>query len=167
MGRLHEDRHAFLRTEVTGWGIPLPFTTIKGQTLANGPELLRMRIPTVHRLGVGEAVAVGNRWPWVFYYRFCVTSVFTWIVQHRHLLAVLLAWVVVAGGWVKLPRHLSPMWRSTARSHVRKLQVLQSKFLRIATNHLGTWVTGKFTRISGFHSSPTTSEHWLRVSTQS
>jgi hypothetical protein len=29
--------------------------------------------------------------------------------------------------------------------------------------HLGTLVTGKFTRILGFHSSLTTSEHWLRV----
>jgi hypothetical protein len=27
-----------------------------------------------------------------------------------------------------------PIWRSTARSHVRKLEVLQSKCLRIATN---------------------------------
>jgi len=26
-----------------------------------------------------------------------------------------------------------PAWRSAARSHVRKLQVLQSKFLRLAT----------------------------------
>jgi hypothetical protein len=33
--------------------------------------------------------------------------------------------------------------------------------------HLGTLVTGKFTRIWGFHSSPTTSERWLIVSTQS
>jgi hypothetical protein len=33
--------------------------------------------------------------------------------------------------------------------------------------HLGTLVTGRFTRIWGFHSSPNTSEHWLRVSTQS
>jgi hypothetical protein len=32
---------------------------------------------------------------------------------------------------------------------------------------LGTLVTGKFTRIWGFHSLPTTSEHWLRVSTRS
>jgi hypothetical protein len=31
---------------------------------------------------------------------------------------------------------------------------------------LGTLVTDKFTRIWGFHSSPTTSEHWLIVSTQ-
>jgi hypothetical protein len=30
---------------------------------------------TVYRLGVGEAVVVGNRWPWVFYYCFCITSV--------------------------------------------------------------------------------------------
>jgi hypothetical protein len=27
-----------------------------------------------------------------------------------------------------------PIWRSSARSHVKKLQVPQSKFLRIATN---------------------------------
>jgi hypothetical protein len=30
--------------------------------------------------------------------------------------------------------HACPIWRSAARSHVRKLQVLQSKCLRIATN---------------------------------
>jgi hypothetical protein len=33
--------------------------------------------------------------------------------------------------------------------------------------HLCTLVAGKFTSIWGFHSSPTTSEHYLRVSTQS
>jgi hypothetical protein len=32
--------------------------------------------------------------------------------------------------------------------------------------HLGTVVTGKFSSIWGFHSSPTASEHWARVSTQ-
>jgi hypothetical protein len=57
-----------------------------------------------------------------------------------------------------------PIWRSAARSHVRKLHVLQSKCLSTATD---APVTGKFTRIWGFHSSPSTSEHWLRVSTQS
>jgi hypothetical protein len=59
-----------------------------------------------------------------------------------------------------------PIWRSAARSHVRKLLVLQSKCLRIATT--APWYVGnsKFTRIWGFHSSPTTSEHWPRVLTR-
>jgi hypothetical protein len=59
-----------------------------------------------------------------------------------------------------------PIWRSAARSQVRKLQVLQSKCFALRITNLGTLVTGKFTRICVFHSSPTTSEHWLRVSTQ-
>jgi hypothetical protein len=46
-----------------------------------------------------------------------------------------------------------PVWRSAARTHFRRLQVLQSKCLR-----LGTSVTGKFTRIWEFRYSPTTSE---------
>jgi hypothetical protein len=33
-----------------------------------------------------------------------------------------------------------PVWRSAARSHIKKLQVLQSKFLRIATN--APWYIG-------------------------
>jgi len=33
-----------------------------------------------------------------------------------------------------------PFWRSAARSHIRKLQVLQSMCLRIATIHLGAMV---------------------------
>jgi hypothetical protein len=33
-----------------------------------------------------------------------------------------------------------PIWRSAARSHVKKLQVLQSKCLRIATN--APWYVG-------------------------
>jgi hypothetical protein len=52
------------------------------------------------------------------------------------------------------------IWRSAARSHVKKLQVLQSTCLLIATNAPYTLVPGKFTRIWGFHSSPTTSKHW-------
>jgi hypothetical protein len=43
-----------------------------------------------------------------------------------------------------------PVWRSATRSRVRKLQVLQSKCLRIATNAPCTLVTGKFTRNWGF-----------------
>jgi hypothetical protein len=31
-----------------------------------------------------------------------------------------------------------PVWRSAARCHIRKLQVLQSKCIRIATSPLGT-----------------------------
>jgi 4-amino-4-deoxy-L-arabinose transferase-like glycosyltransferase len=51
------------------------------------------------------------------------------------------------------------IWRSAACSHVRKLQVLQSKCLRIATNapwYVGNW---QIHEDFGFHSSPTTSEH--------
>jgi hypothetical protein len=40
---------------------------------------------TVHTLGAGEAVVVGEQWPLPFYYRFCVTSVFILDVQHRHM----------------------------------------------------------------------------------
>ena len=40
-----------------------------------------------------------------------------------------------------------PACRSAARTHVRKLQVLQSKCLRLVTDALGTLVTGRFTRI--------------------
>jgi hypothetical protein len=47
-------------------------------------------------------------------------------------------------------------WRSAARSHVRRLQVLQSKCLRLVTGAPYTYVTGRFTRIWVFHYSPTT-----------
>ena len=60
-----------------------------------------------------------------------------------------------------------PVWRSTARSHIRKLQVLQSKCLRIATNapwYIGT-VTGKFTMTWESPISQTISD--LRGSTRS
>jgi hypothetical protein len=56
-----------------------------------------------------------------------------------------------------------PIRKSTARSHVQKLQVLQSKCLLIATNVPYTFIIGKFTRFLGFHSSPSTS---LIVSTR-
>jgi hypothetical protein len=39
------------------------------------------------------------------------------------------------------------IWRAAARSHIKKLQVLQSKCLRIATVAPGTLVTSKFTTI--------------------
>ena len=51
-----------------------------------------------------------------------------------------------------------PAWRSDARTHVRRLHVLQSKCLRLVMGPLGTLVTGRFTRIWVFFFSPTTSE---------
>jgi hypothetical protein len=53
-----------------------------------------------------------------------------------------------------------PIWRSVARSHFRKLQVLQSKCLRITTSAPWYVINRQFSRIWGFHSSLTTSEHW-------
>jgi hypothetical protein len=50
------------------------------------------------------------------------------------------------------------VWRSAPCSHVRKLQVLQFKCLRIATNAPFTEVTSKFMRIWEFLSLPTTSD---------
>jgi len=50
-----------------------------------------------------------------------------------------------------------PAWRSAARFHVRRLLVLQSKCLRLATG--APWyVTGRYTRIWAFRFLPTTSE---------
>jgi hypothetical protein len=44
-------------------------------------------------------------------------------------------WVLIYKQLIRFMMHYAcPMWRSAARSHVRKLQVLQSRFLRIATN---------------------------------
>ena len=40
-----------------------------------------------------------------------------------------------------------PVWRTAARSHTKKLQLLQSKCLRIATNT--PWYTGNWTPMSG------------------
>ena len=51
-----------------------------------------------------------------------------------------------------------PAWRTAARSHVRRLQVLQSKCLRLATGDAGIWVTGRYTRTWMFLCLPTTSE---------
>jgi hypothetical protein len=49
-------------------------------------------------------------------------------------------------------------WRPADRIHVRRLQVLQSKSLRLATG--APWyVTGTYTRIWVFRCLPTTSEH--------
>jgi hypothetical protein len=46
-------------------------------------------------------------------------------------------WIIVSNN-MTWPAY--PVWRSAARSHVRKLQVLQSKYLRIATN--APWYVG-------------------------
>ena len=51
-----------------------------------------------------------------------------------------------------------PAWRSAARSHVRRLQVLQSKCLRLAIGDTGTEVTGRYTTTWVFRCLPTTSE---------
>jgi hypothetical protein len=51
-----------------------------------------------------------------------------------------------------------PAWRSAARTHVRRLKVLKSKCLRLATG-VPCYVTGRYTRIWVFRYLPTTSEH--------
>jgi len=48
-----------------------------------------------------------------------------------------------------LMKYACPAWRSADRSHVRRLQVLQSKCLRLATSD-PWYVTGRFTRIWAF-----------------
>jgi hypothetical protein len=52
-----------------------------------------------------------------------------------------------------------PIWRSAAGSHVQKLQVLQSKCFRIATNAPWYVSNKQIHEDWGYHSSPTTSEH--------
>jgi len=57
-------------------------------------------------------------------------------------------------------------WSSAAHTHVRRLQVLESKCLRLTTD--APWyVRGRYTRIWVFHCLPPTSEPWLRSLTQS
>jgi hypothetical protein len=57
------------------------------------------------------------------------------------------------------------VWRSAARAHVRRLQVLQSMCIRLSTGPLGTQRAG--TRGSGCSVvNPTTSMPWLQASTQ-
>jgi len=51
-----------------------------------------------------------------------------------------------------------PAWWSAARIHVGRLQMLQSKCLRIATGAPGTYVTGRYTRIWVFRFFPITTE---------
>jgi hypothetical protein len=65
----------------------------------------------------------------------------------------------------RMQDYACPIWRSAATSGSCKCYNPSVFVLRLA--HLCTLVTGRCMRIWGFHSSPTTSEHWLRVSTQS
>jgi hypothetical protein len=65
--------------------------------------------------------------------------------------------------WITRVRSEGPLFAAT--SGICKWYDPSVFALRLT--HLGTLVTGKFTRIWGFHSSPTTSECGLRVSTQS
>jgi len=58
-----------------------------------------------------------------------------------------------------------PAWRPAALSHDRRLQVLQSKCLRLATGVLW-YVTGRYRRTWEFRCLPTTSVPRLRASTQ-
>ena len=51
-----------------------------------------------------------------------------------------------------------PAWRSAARTHVRRLQVLQSKCLRLATGAPWYVSNSRYTRIWVFRCLPTTSE---------
>jgi hypothetical protein len=56
-----------------------------------------------------------------------------------------------------------PIWRSAVRTHV---QCCSPSVFALRITHLDTLVTGKLTSIWGFHCTPTTSDHLLRVSTQ-
>jgi 4-amino-4-deoxy-L-arabinose transferase-like glycosyltransferase len=51
-----------------------------------------------------------------------------------------------------------PAWRSTSRAHVRRLQVLQSKCLCLATCAPWYEINRQITKIWVFRSLPTTSE---------
>jgi hypothetical protein len=65
--------------------------------------------------------------------------------------------------WITNVRSGGPLPAATSGS----CKCYNTSVFALRLTHLGALVTGKFTRIWGFHSSPTTSEHWLRVSTQS
>lgn len=69
---------------------------------------------TVHRLGVGETVVVGEQValrilpPFLFNISFCLScTAQTFILLYQCLFTVVLAWVIVTGRWVELPRYLS------------------------------------------------------------
>ena len=50
-----------------------------------------------------------------------------------------------------------PVWRSVARTHVRRLQMLQSRVFALLLVPLGTYVTGRYTKFWVFRCLPTTS----------
>jgi hypothetical protein len=59
-----------------------------------------------------------------------------------------------------------PGWKTAARSHFQRLQVLQSNRIRLATG--ASWyVTGRYRGIWVFRCLPTTSEPRMRALTQS
>jgi hypothetical protein len=65
--------------------------------------------------------------------------------------------------WITHVRSGGPLPAATSGS----CKCYNPSVFALRLTHLRTLVTGKFTRIWGFHSSPTTSEHWLTVSNQS
>jgi hypothetical protein len=75
---------------------------------------------------------------------------------------------------VLLYRHFSvPWWTTRARSGGPLLtptlinyKCCNPSVFALRLTHPGTWVTGRLTSIWGFHSSTTTSEHWLRALTR-
>jgi hypothetical protein len=75
----------------------------------------------------------------------------------------------------RLTSSSSVLWLTTHAQSGRLLLALTSRNCKycnpsvfaLRITHLGTLITVKFTRILGFHSSTTTSEHWLRALTQS
>jgi hypothetical protein len=64
--------------------------------------------------------------------------------------------------WITHDRSGGPLPAVTSGS----CKVYNPSVFALRIMHLGTLVTRKFTRIWGSHSSPNTSEHWLRVWTQ-
>jgi hypothetical protein len=65
--------------------------------------------------------------------------------------------------WITHARSGDPLSATMSKS----CKCYNSSAFALLPTHLGTLVTGKFARIWGFRSSPTTSEHWPRVSTRS
>jgi hypothetical protein len=64
--------------------------------------------------------------------------------------------------WITHVRSGGPLPAATSESY----KCCNPSAFALRLTHLGTLVTGRFTRIWEFHSSPTTSEYWLRVSTK-
>ena len=102
----------------------------------------QMRMKAAQRLGVLGTLV----------YRWSGLSIRNEVLLYKHLIRPMMEYVC-------------PVWRSATRRHIRKLQVLQSKCLRIATN--APWYTGNKQIHDDFLSLPTTSDLWeirLKVS---